>query len=63
VSSLKAPDRLRHDRFASLAVLYPRLAAEADGAGMRRAGAFVFNAVGATISSPFTLAGSAIGDQ
>jgi esterase/lipase superfamily enzyme len=64
VSSVKAPDRLNHDRFASLAALYPRLAAaEADGAGMRRVGAFVFNAVGATISSPFTMAGSAIGGQ
>jgi esterase/lipase superfamily enzyme len=64
VSSLKAPDRLHHDRFASLAALYPRLAAaNANGADLRRAGAFVFNAVGATISSPFTLAGSAIGDQ
>src|SRR5215831_18910422 len=33
VSSVKAPDRLHHDRFASLAALYPRLAAtEANGA-------------------------------
>lgn len=64
VSSLKAPDRLHHDRFASLAALYPRLAAaEADGAGLRRVGAFVFNAVGATISSPFTLAGSAVAGE
>jgi esterase/lipase superfamily enzyme len=62
VSSVKAPDRLRHDRFASLAALYPRLDT-ADGAALRRAGAFVFNAVGATISSPFTLAGSAIGSR
>ncbi len=60
VSSLKAPDRLHHDRFASLAALYPRLTAEADGAGLRRAGVFVFNAVGATISSPFEMAGRAI---
>lgn len=64
VSSVKAPDRLHHDRFASLAALYPRLAAsEANGADLRRAGAFVFNTVGATLSSPFTLAGSAIGGQ
>jgi esterase/lipase superfamily enzyme len=64
VSSVKAPDRLHHDRFASLAALYPRLAAaDADPAGLRRTGAFVFNAVGATISSPFTLAGRAIGGQ
>jgi esterase/lipase superfamily enzyme len=61
VSSVKAPDRMNHERYASLAALYPRLAADADGVGIRRAGAFVFNAVGATVSSPFTLAGSAIG--
>jgi esterase/lipase superfamily enzyme len=64
VSSVKAPDRMNHERYASLAALYPRLAAaDADGADIRRAGAFVFNAVGATISSPFTLAGSAIGGR
>jgi esterase/lipase superfamily enzyme len=63
VSSVNAPDRLHHDRFASLAALYPRLAADANGAGLRRAGAFVFDAVGATISSPFTMAGRAIGGR
>jgi esterase/lipase superfamily enzyme len=64
VSSVKAPDRMNHERYASLAALYPRLAAaDADGTGIRRAGAFVFNAVGATVSSPFTLAGSAIGGR
>jgi esterase/lipase superfamily enzyme len=64
VSSVNAPDRLHHDRFASLAALYPRLAAaDASGAGLRRAGAFVFDAVGATLSSPFTLAGRAISGQ
>ncbi len=64
VSSVKAPDRMNHERYASLAALYPRLAAsDADGIGIRRAGAFIFNAVGATISSPFTLAGSAIGSR
>jgi esterase/lipase superfamily enzyme len=59
VSSVKAPDRLNHERYASLAALYLRLAAaDADGTGIRHAGAFILNAVGATISSPFTLAGS-----
>jgi hypothetical protein len=61
VSSVKALDRMNHERYTSLAALYPRLAADADGIGIRRAGAFVFNAVGTTVSSPFTLAGSAIG--
>jgi esterase/lipase superfamily enzyme len=64
VSSVNAPDRLHHDRFASLAALYPRLAAsDANGASLRRAGAFVFDAMGATISSPFTMAGRAINGQ
>jgi esterase/lipase superfamily enzyme len=61
VSSVKAPDGMKHERFASLAALYPRLAAvDADGADLRRAGAFVFDAVGTPISSPFALAGSTI---
>jgi hypothetical protein len=34
-----------------------------DETGLRGAGAFVFNAVGATISIPFTLAGSASGGR
>jgi hypothetical protein len=32
-------------------------------ASLRRAGAFVSNAVAATIPSPFTLAGSAVGGR
>jgi esterase/lipase superfamily enzyme len=64
VSSVKAPDGMKHERFASLAALYQRLAAaDAGGADLRRVGAFVFNAMGATVSSPFTLAGSAIGGR
>jgi hypothetical protein len=64
VSSVKAPDGMRHERFASLAARYPRLAApDADEADLRRVGTFVFNAVGATISSPFTLAGSTVGGR
>ena len=64
VSSVKSPDGMKHERFASLAALYQRLAAaDADWADLRRAGAFVFNAVGTTVSSPFTLAGSAIGGR
>jgi esterase/lipase superfamily enzyme len=62
VSSVKSPDRLHHDRFASLAALYPRLT-EANGNSMSRVGAFVFDAMGATISSPFTMAGRAISGQ
>ncbi|WP_374446826.1 alpha/beta hydrolase [Stella sp.] len=62
ISSLEASDRMNHDRYLSLVALYPRLAAAGDGkaGGLRRAGAFVFNAVGAALSSPFELAGRAI---
>lgn len=63
ISTLKASDPLNHDRFVSLAALYPRLAEGAQpGAGheLRRAGAFIFNAVGTTLSTPFGLVGRAI---
>lgn len=66
ISSLTTSDPLRHDRYAGLAALYPRLAAAPkDGAGgdLRRAGAFVFDAVGTTLSSPFTLAGGALAGE
>jgi esterase/lipase superfamily enzyme len=66
ISTLKASDAFNHERYANLAALYRRLAAtESDGAGhdLRRAGAFIFNAVGTTLSSPFGLAGSALSGQ
>jgi esterase/lipase superfamily enzyme len=53
VSSVKTHDRINHERYATLASLYPRRgAADADGTAVRHPGAFVFNAVGTTISSP-----------
>jgi esterase/lipase superfamily enzyme len=66
ISTLKASDAFNHDRYANLAALYRRLAAtESNGAGhdLSRAGAFIFNAVGTTLSSPFGLAGSALSGQ
>jgi len=66
ISTLKASDAFNHERYANLAALYRRLAAtESDGADhdLRRAGAFIFNAVGTTLSSPFGLAGSALSGQ
>ena len=55
ISSLKAPDLLRHDRYASFAAIYPRLTA--DEHDMRRAGAFVFDGMGATLAAPFSIPG------
>ena len=44
-------------RFAQLAAFYPKISSkEADGrGGLRQAGVFVFNSVGATLSAPFTV--------
>ncbi|MGO9135487.1 MAG: alpha/beta hydrolase [Methylovirgula sp.] len=66
ISSLKGTDSLNHDRFVSLAALYPRIAAaEANGTGpdLRHTGAFVFNSVGMTLASPFNMAGSALAGE
>lgn len=66
ISSVEASDGFRHDRYVNLATLYPRLADSGqDNAGqnLRRAGAFVFNAVGATLSSPFAIAGQALAGE
>jgi len=60
ISAMEASDRFNHDRYVSFANTYARLAAQGaiePGGGLRRAGAFVFNAIGATVSSPFRLAG------
>lgn len=64
ITGLKSSDSFKHSRFAELAALYPKLsAANTNGApfDLRRSGAFVFNAVGATVSSPFLLAGKVVG--
>ncbi|MFD2238504.1 alpha/beta hydrolase [Aureimonas populi] len=66
ISGLETVDGLNHSRYVNLAALYPELGGgqdEAPGLGLRRAGAFVFNAVGTTISSPFTLVGEALAGE
>lgn len=64
ISGLDTSDSFRHNRFTALAALYPKLAASrAGGTDLRQSGAFVLNAVGATLSSPFTLAGRVMAGQ
>jgi esterase/lipase superfamily enzyme len=66
ISSFQASDGFNHDRFVNLAALYPRLASGEGGRPgheLRTAGAFVLNAVGATLSTPFSLAGQAFAGQ
>lgn len=66
ISGVKGTNRLNHDRYVGLAALYPRLSASASARpdeNLRRAGAFIFNTVGLTLSTPFTLAGKALAGE
>jgi esterase/lipase superfamily enzyme len=64
ISTLQAQDSSNHNRFVAMAALYPQLAAGPRvGNGVSNAGAFVFDAVGATLSSPFRLASGALGGR
>ncbi len=65
IGDLASDDPFKHDRFAAFASYYPTFAARSagDGKGLRRAGAFVFDGLGATVASPFVLIGkTAFGD-
>ena len=63
ISNLQSSDGLNHDRYVALASTYGQLGTNGQPNGFRRAGAFVFNAMGATVSTPFSLASSVIGGQ
>lgn len=66
ISSLEASDGLNHDRYVRLASFYANRGREGgDGPGpsLRRTGAFVFNTVGATLSSPFSIVGEALAGE
>jgi esterase/lipase superfamily enzyme len=58
ITSIKGVDGLGHDRYASLAKLGPQLVSSQGqhGASANEVGAFVFDAAGAALSSPFRLA-------
>lgn len=65
ISSLESSDGTRHDRFVRFAALQSRAMAGEDTAvdSLQQAGAFVFNAAGAAVASPFTLAGRVIAGE
>lgn len=60
ISQIKPTDSAHHSRFADLVGIYPSLSASNDRAGLRQAGAFVFDAAGATLSSPFRIVSGAL---
>ncbi|WP_182087204.1 alpha/beta fold hydrolase [Aureimonas sp. ME7] len=63
ISSVTAGDGARHDRFVRFAALQSREAARDGGplGSIGRAGAYVFDAAGATVASPFVLASRILG--
>eukprot|EP01035_Chromulina_nebulosa_P059735 gene59735-biopygen43135 len=61
ISGIEPTDTARHSRFADARALYPALAANARNKnGLGQAGAFVFDAAAATISSPFRIVSSVL---
>ncbi|MBU8546915.1 MULTISPECIES: alpha/beta hydrolase [Roseomonadaceae] len=66
ISGLEASDSFNHDRYVSFAGAYARMAATGritPGAGLRQAGAFIFNTVGTVIASPFVAVGQALAPE
>lgn len=63
VSGLGPTDPARHDGFVQFAALYGRLSEKGPASGLRQAGAFVANTVGAGLSAPFELVGSALANE
>ncbi|MXQ14164.1 alpha/beta hydrolase [Microvirga makkahensis] len=64
ISTLTAPDAFNHDRFVSFAAVYSAVAPRGgSGDPLRQAGAFVFNAAGTVLSTPFTLVGQALAGE
>jgi len=56
ISQIEATDSAHHSRFVDARVLFPALSANAQrNNGINQAGAFVFDAAAATISSPFRI--------
>jgi esterase/lipase superfamily enzyme len=61
ISNLPSSDRFNHSRFVSLAALYPKVSHDA-GRNLGNAGAFVFDAVGATVAAPFRIGSRVLGN-
>ena len=62
ISQVQPTDSAHHNRFVDLVGLYPSLTASTERNGLRKAGAFVFDAAGATLSSPFRIVSGALAE-
>jgi len=65
ISDVEASGLLNHDRYTALAALLPQLEESIGGQGSEfgRAGAFVFDTIGVTLSSPFHLASKIVNPE
>lgn len=61
ISNVPSSDSFNHSRFVSLAALYPKVSHDA-GRNLGNAGAFVFDAVGATVAAPFRIGSRVLGN-
>jgi esterase/lipase superfamily enzyme len=61
ISSVQASDGMLHDRFVRFAAIHSTALAGGGSAAssLQQAGAFIFNATGAALASPFTMIGRA----
>lgn len=62
ISQVQPSDSAHHNRFVDLVGLYPSLTANTERNSLRKAGAFVFDAAGATLSSPFRIVSGALAE-
>ena len=64
ISTLSASDTLNHSRFVTFAAVYSRIMADGSrGDPLRQAGAFVLNAAGTVLATPFHLSGRALAGE
>ncbi len=64
ISTLNATDRFNHDLFITFAAMYSSVVADGGrGDPLRQAGAYVFNAAGTALATPFDLAGRALAGE
>ena len=61
ISSIESTDTFNHSRFVQAVALSAKLNAMGKQDGVRHAGAFILNTVGATLASPFSIAGQVVG--
>ncbi|MCD2174808.1 alpha/beta fold hydrolase [Rhizobium sp. C4] len=59
ISGVQTDDTFKHNRFASLAAIYPEMRKQSEKGGdalrLSQAGVFVFDAVGRTLTAPFAI--------